>query len=242
MSERVLIVNADDFGLSPGVNAGVARAHEDGILTSASLMVRPPAGAEAAAYGRATPGLGLGLHVDLGEWTQHDGEWVAVYEVVPLDENGLRAVEAEVEGQLDRFRELTGREPTHLDSHQHVHSWHPATEMFVRIASELEIPLRHHLGGVRYCGDLYGHDSQGEPIPEAISPEALVDIIQGLEPGVTELACHPGIGSDTGSPYDVEREQEVEVLCDPRVAAALRSEGVTLRSFADIASSGFGAR
>lgn len=242
MTSRALIVNADDFGLSPGVNAGVARAHENGILTSASLMVRPAGAAEAAAYARATPALGLGLHVDLGEWTRHDGEWVTVYEVVPLDENGLGAVQAEVEAQIDQFRELTGREPTHLDSHQHVHTWDPVTEMFVRIASEMGVPLRHHLGGVRYCGDLYGRDSQGKPIPKAISPKALVDIIRGLEPGVTELACHPGMGTDAGSAYDVEREQEVDVLCDPGVAAALRDEGVTLQSFADIASSRSDAR
>ena len=54
VKNRALIVNADDFGLSPGVNAGVARTHEQGILTSASLMVRQPAADEAAAYARAT--------------------------------------------------------------------------------------------------------------------------------------------------------------------------------------------
>jgi predicted glycoside hydrolase/deacetylase ChbG (UPF0249 family) len=67
MDERTLIVNADDFGLTSGVNAGIARAHEEGILTSASLMVRWPAAAEAAAYAARTPGLSVGLHVDLGE-------------------------------------------------------------------------------------------------------------------------------------------------------------------------------
>ncbi|MGH2979520.1 MAG: carbohydrate deacetylase [Solirubrobacterales bacterium] len=241
MADRGLIVNADDFGLSPGVNAGVARTHEQGILTSASLMVRPDAAAAAAAYARATPALGLGLHADLGEWVQRDGDWLPVYEVVSL-EGELDAVEAEIQAQLDRFRRLTGREPTHLDSHQHVHRWEPVIALFRRVAAQLEIPLRHDLGGVHYCGDLYGHDEHGDPIPEAVTVDALIDIIRALEPGVTELACHPGIGADTGSAYDVEREQEVEVLCDPRVAAALRREGVTLRSFSDIASAGFGAR
>jgi len=240
MTDRALIVNADDFGLSPGVNAGVARAHEDGILTSASLMVRRPAGAEAAAYARATPSLDLGLHVDLGEWARRQGSWTAVYEVVPID-GDPGAVEDEVHAQLARFRELTGGDPTHLDSHQHVHNWKSVTAIFRRVAAQLRVPLRHHTG-VRYCGDLYGHDEHGEPIPEAITPAALVDIIHGLKPGITELACHPGIGADTGSAYDREREQEVEVLCDPRVADALRREGVVLRSFADIASDSSAAR
>jgi predicted glycoside hydrolase/deacetylase ChbG (UPF0249 family) len=235
MSARGLIVNADDFGLSPGVNAGVARTHEQGILTSASLMVRHPAAAAAAAYARAAPGLSLGLHVDLGEWARRDGGWTAVYEVVPL-EGDPAAVEAEVEAQLHRFRQLMGRDPTHLDSHQHVHRWKPVIALFRGLAARLGVPLRHDAGGVRYCGDLYGHDEHGDPIPAAITPAALIDIIRGLKPGVTELACHPGIGADTGSAYDREREQEVEVLCDPRVAAALREEGVALRSFADMAS------
>jgi predicted glycoside hydrolase/deacetylase ChbG (UPF0249 family) len=235
-----LIVNADDFGLSPGVNAGVARAHEHGILTSASMMVRYPAAAEAAAYARATPSLGVGLHVDLCEWAQRNGEWTMVYEVVPTQDPA--AVEAEVRAQVARFRELVGRDPTHIDSHQHVHGWSRMTETFVRIASEVGVPLRHHLGGVQYCGDLYGHDPKGNPIPEALTPAAVIEIIRELEPGVTELACHPGLGADTGSVYDVERAQEVELLCDARVAEALRRERVELRTFADIASVGSSAR
>jgi chitin disaccharide deacetylase len=241
MAVRALIVNADDFGLSPGVNAGVARAHENGILTSASLMVRHRSATEAAAYARATPALGLGLHVDLGEWVRRDGMWTTLYEVVPLEEDP-GAVQGEVEAQLERFRELTGREPTHLDSHQHVHRWEPIVEVFRRVAAQLGVPLRNEMGGVRYCGDLYGHDANGAPLPQAVTAEALVDIIRALEPGVTELACHPGLGADTGSAYDTEREQEVEVLCDPHVAAALRREDIALRSFADIASTGSGTR
>ena len=65
---RAVIVNADDFGLSAGVNRGIAAAFEGGIVTSASLMVRPDAAAEAASYARLHPVLGVGLHIDLGEW------------------------------------------------------------------------------------------------------------------------------------------------------------------------------
>jgi predicted glycoside hydrolase/deacetylase ChbG (UPF0249 family) len=129
-----------------------------------------------------------------------------------------------------------------LDSHQHVHNSEGVTSVFRRLAQELGVPLRHHIGGVRYCGDLYGHDEHGVPIPEAISFDAFTEIIRGLKPGMTELACHPGLGADTGSPYDREREQEVEVLCDPRVAEALDDAGVALRSFADIASGNAGSR
>ncbi len=63
---RYLIVNADDFGLSFGVNRGIIEAFEHGVVTSASLMVNWIGAAEAAAYARQHPTLSLGLHIDLG--------------------------------------------------------------------------------------------------------------------------------------------------------------------------------
>ncbi len=65
--KRYLIVNADDFGRSPGVNWGIIEAHGGGIVTSASLMLRLPAAAKVAAYATEHPDLALGLHFDLGE-------------------------------------------------------------------------------------------------------------------------------------------------------------------------------
>ncbi|MDO8757569.1 MAG: ChbG/HpnK family deacetylase, partial [Elusimicrobiota bacterium] len=70
-----VIVTADDFGLSPEVNEAVRLAHEGGILTSASLMVRWPAAEHAAREAALRPSLTVGLHVDLGEWTHRAGSW-----------------------------------------------------------------------------------------------------------------------------------------------------------------------
>src|SRR5437763_1168331 len=123
VAERCLIVNADDFGQSPGTNQGIMETFERGIVTSASMMVRWPAAAAAAAFSRRHPEFSIGLHVDLGEWTYHDEAWSSVYEVVPLNDPG--AVADEVARQLATFRHLMGREPTHIDSHQHVHREEP---------------------------------------------------------------------------------------------------------------------
>src|SRR5258708_5839654 len=137
---RYLIVNADDFGQSPGVNQGIVEAHEQGIVTSASLMVRWPAAAAAAEYGCQHPDLSVGLHVDLGEWAYRDGTWAPVYEVAPL--NDSTAVAEEVARQLAAFRRLLGREPTHIDSHQHVHREAPARSILTALARRLTVPLR----------------------------------------------------------------------------------------------------
>ncbi len=97
-SPRGLVVNADDFGQSHAVNRGVITAHERGIVTSASLMVRWPTSSEAAAYAREHPELSLGLHVDFGEWAYSDEAWTPIYVIDAVDPA------AEVAHQLDLFR------------------------------------------------------------------------------------------------------------------------------------------
>jgi predicted glycoside hydrolase/deacetylase ChbG (UPF0249 family) len=227
-----LIVNADDFGLSAGVNAGILETHARGLVTSTSLMVRWPAAAEAVAQARAHPGLDLGLHVDLSEWMYRDGCWQVLYAVVPRDD--AAAVAAEVSRQLERFEALVGGPPSHLDSHQHVHRDEPVRSVLREIATRLHVPLRHFSPAVRYCGSFYGQTGEGAPLPELISVDALVNLLDEQAPGITELACHPGYGDDLAGMYCRERAAEVRTLCDPRVREALVAAGIGLCSFRDI--------
>ena len=88
----MLVVNADDFGLAPGVNRGIIRAYEHGIVTSTSLMVRGAAAVDAGRYARLRPELAVGLHVDLGEWSYVDGDWAPEYEVVDRRRRASRLV------------------------------------------------------------------------------------------------------------------------------------------------------
>src|SRR5688572_15211749 len=78
----VLIVNADDFGQSAGINEGVIRAIERGPVRSASVMVRWPGAPAAARYAATRPDVSFGLHIDLGEWSFRDDAWTTVYDVV----------------------------------------------------------------------------------------------------------------------------------------------------------------
>ena len=226
-----LIVNADDFGQSDGINRGIIAAHEQGIVTSASFMTRWPAAAAAAAYARHHPRLSLGLHVDICEWAYRNECWVPLYEVIPLSDSA--AVSDEVWRQIEAFRRLVGREPTHLDSHQHVHLREPLRTVLTRVAEQLAIPLRHASPGVCYCGSFYGQTAQGVPLPEAISVAGLLHTLETLAPGLTELGCHPGSDNDLDTMYSSERIQEVKVLCDPRVRAAIATLGIELCSFHD---------
>jgi predicted glycoside hydrolase/deacetylase ChbG (UPF0249 family) len=226
-----LIVNADDFGQSHGVNRGIVQAREQGIVTSASLMVRWPDAGHAASYATST-GLDLGLHIDLGEWKFQDDEWQPVYERVDLDDH--EAVLREVRRQAQDFVDLVGRPPTHVDSHQHVHRRPVVLAAVEEVVGHLGAPLREVDERVHYCGTFYGQTFDGEPLAQHISVDALIALLDKLPEGVTELGCHPGMDVVLNTMYRGEREVELNTLCDPRVRTAIDERGIRLCSFAEL--------
>lgn len=232
VAERRLIVNADDFGQTDGINDGIIECHEHGVLTSASLMVRWPAAAAAATYARARPALSVGLHIDLGEWVSAGGEWMVSYHVVDVDD--ADAVAAEVGRQLETFRRLMGTDPTHLDSHQHVHRFDPVNRVVADLGMALGVPVRGATQHVSYVGSFYGQGPQGDALDGALTVDHFAEIIQALPPGVTELGCHPGLRDDGAGMYVREREREVRVLCDPAVRATLDRHAIQLVSFREL--------
>jgi chitin disaccharide deacetylase len=229
---KYLIVNADDFGQSHGINRGIITAYRHGILTSTSLMVRWPAVADACAYARKHPDLSVGLHIDLGEQILRSGEWVPLYSVVPVQNEST--VRDEISRQLGMFDRLVGHAPTHLDSHQHVHLREPARTILVEIAERLGVPLRNCSREVSYCGSFYGQADDGTTLPDVISVDGLIRILETLPAGCTELACHPAAECDLQTLYCQERLEELKVLCDARVRTAIAAMGFELGSFADL--------
>ena len=201
-----LIVNADDLGYTEGVTRGILEAHTRGIVTSASLMVDVPAAEHAVRLARATPRLAVGLH--------------AVLDGVPPDE-----CESELLRQLSRFEQLTGRRPTHLDSHHHVHRQERLEPAFVAFAERNGLPLRDH--SVPHCGLFYGR-WDGTSHFEQIAVDSMLAILGSLEADVVELGCHPGHSDGLDSSYTVEREHELRTLTDPRVRAAVADLGIEL--------------
>jgi len=146
-------------------------------------------------------------------------------------------VSAEVNAQLGAFRRLLGRDPTHLDSHQHVHRDEPARSILERLGRALSVPVRGQSPSIQYCGAFYGQTDEGEPLPDALEVESLLTILRELPAGVTELACHPGDGDDPDSAYGRERACEVRTLCDPRIRAAIIDLGIQLLPFGSATAS-----
>lgn len=134
MKPRVLIVNGDDFGLSPGVNAGIAEAFDRGILTSTTLLANAPSFDEAAelAQARAERGLGVGVHLNIvrgaplsppGEVSRlvdSSGRFIP-FRMRRLTAGFLRQAAAEYRRQIQRVTDA-GITPTHIDFEKH-HAW-----------------------------------------------------------------------------------------------------------------------
>lgn len=221
---KFLIVNADDFGYGAAVNRGIVDAHDRGVVTSAGLMVNAPGAEEAARLAAKRPRLSLGLHVNFTNEAER---------LVEFDDPEV--CRAELRRQFDRFIELTGVLPTHLDSHQHVHRRRACLPSFRDLAHEHGLPLRDQLP-VTFKGGFYGQWDYGVSQPERVSFEALERILRHeLNGGIYELASHPAyFDAQVRYVYHQEREHELATLCDPRLQGLLQELELRLISYHEL--------
>jgi predicted glycoside hydrolase/deacetylase ChbG (UPF0249 family) len=250
-----LIVNADDFGYTDSVSAGILRAHRDGIVTATTLMTNAPHTEGAATLARANPALDVGLHLVLtfdrptGDVSRcrslvdEDGKFLRPKELMSRDIDREEAL-TEYRAQYAKARDLLGRKPTHLDTHHWVHD-HPALEWAIgELALETGAAARIHSDGQRErlrargvrTPDHFAREFQYEG---KVGVEQLLVLLERLAKSddVTELMCHPGetdLELVKRSGYARERPMELATLTDPRVRAAVKALGIRLATFADV--------
>ena len=221
---RHVIINADDFGASAGINRGILEAHARGVVTSTSMMVTGRAVREAVAMSKDHPRLGIGLHWDV---------WGEDERAFDLSDHG--AVRDQFARQLDAFHQLVGRAPTHVDSHRHAHREPVVFDLFRQLVEPLGVPLRHD-GRVKYVGGFYAQWQWLVTELKYVSVEFLQQILRDetSAAGWTEIGCHPGyVSDDFKSIYLTEREHELRTLSDPRVRRTIDELGITLCNFDD---------
>jgi chitin disaccharide deacetylase len=241
---RYLIVNADDFGLTPGVNAGILAAHRRGIVTSTTALVNreiPPDHVRAA----LDSGIAIGLHVNVtlgapitrapslvdgaGRFTRDARHAAARAEAVDVEE--------EVAAQIERFASLFHQPPTHLDTHHHVGLFPPVRDIVLGWAARLGVPVRsqnqaarHRARSVRLAtpDHFFGESGPGP----YWTPERTIAHLRRLPPGVSEFMTHPGYCdlALSYSRYGRQRETELVGLGTPARAAAA-ALGVVLCDF-----------
>jgi len=153
---RNLVVNADDLGLTVGVNNGIFDAHDRGILTSASVFANAPATTDALRRIRSHPSLGVGVHLTLVDGTptlspssvsslvddhgRFRASWKPFIIACLRGRVALDEVERELTAQIDRIAS-EGIRLTHLDAHKHVHAFPPLFAIVVRLAARFHIPV-----------------------------------------------------------------------------------------------------
>src|SRR3989442_1762965 len=153
---RRLIVNADDFGLTSGVSAGILAAYRHGIVSSTTVLATAAIDAKSVSALRDS-GLGVGLHVNLTlgrplsgarSLVDSDGRFVrdARHAAARAD---VKDVEREIEAQIEKFLALTKRPPTHLDTHHHVGFYSPVAETVLAAARRLGARMRSENAFVR---------------------------------------------------------------------------------------------
>lgn len=219
-NRKICIVNGDDFGASPGVNRGIIEAHVSGILTSASIMINMPGAEEAVNLSTEHPDLSVGLHVNF----TNEGDPV-------IDITNIDAAQAELNRQYQLFVDLMGRPPSHIDSHHNIHRMPELSPLFLTLAEEQNLFLREH-SPVRYYSSFYGQ-WEGESHPEHIGSDQLINVLETeIQPGFTELACHPGyMPGEFISEYAGEREIELQSLCNSRVKQRVAELNIELMNY-----------
>lgn len=240
--KRRLIFNADDYGLSPGVCAGIRRAHR-GVVHSTTVLANLVTAADAAALMQS--GMSTGLHLNLScgpplstgypaALLRPDG-WFdkapALREATWDAADNRAAAITEWQAQLRRFNEL-GLTPDHLDSHHHTHLLAPLFEPALSLALAENLALRVRPPQVDRAR------RAGVAVPDAFiegyfgynqtSREWLLELLDGVSGAVVEVMCHPGCvdaGLEQISSYRVEREGELAVLGAATLAAELEVLG-----------------
>jgi predicted glycoside hydrolase/deacetylase ChbG (UPF0249 family) len=233
---RLLIVNADDFGMCHGQNIGTIRSMKQGLVSSCSLMVPAPWSLHAMRYLQANPQVPFGVHLTVvSEFVHYRWGPLTPPEQVPtlVDEFGyflpddrfddlLRQADV---GELEQeFRAQiavvlsSGLTPSHLDSHYHIHEGRrDICDLTVGLALEYGLALR--IGSPANIERLQGmgYPTNDHPVLDSgrIDPgdkaAALAEQLRELPPGLSEWGIHPGVST----------EELRAVMKDPRI------EGVT---------------
>ncbi|WP_300000633.1 chitin disaccharide deacetylase [uncultured Cedecea sp.] len=253
--EPVLIVNADDFGLSKGQNYGIIEACHNGLVTSTTALVNGAAIRHAVELSRTLPTLGVGMHFVLTQGKPLStmqgltregrlGKWLwqmAEQGCLPLDE-----IARELDCQYRYFIELFGREPTHIDSHHHVHMLASIYPVVAEFAREKGLPVRLDrrfiqqdalAQGVPRSSDAFSSDFYGDTVSEAqflqILDAALLDNVSSLE-----VMCHPSFIDSIvmESTYCYPRLTELDILTSASLKQAVKSRGFRLGNYYSLES------
>lgn len=206
--KRLLIVNADDCNLTPGVTRSILDCHDRGILSSTTFMINLPVTQKTIQEVKKRKGLGVGIHlnVTLGKPVSNPSSVTSLLDgdifkkvglqrsVLPKEEELIR----EYQNQINLFRKMFGRKPTHVDTHHQMHDHPFFYKALKKIARHNDIPMRRSAlmrsGSKAVRGIQTTDHLLGDLTPEGHwRKTSLTQTLKTLPEGISEIMCHPGI-------------------------------------------------
>lgn len=249
---KKLIVNADDFGFTHGINMGVVQAFTQGIVTSSTIMVNMPFADEAFELAKRHK-IPVGIHHNIthGEnfLTGNDKGLFGTDGKANLIRTGklesvltntdMDLVIREYAAQIEYFYKHMGKMPTHMD-HHHNHQAVPGyKERYFAFAQSRNIPIRSRL--YREAAE-FNLTTANTIISKEFFYEKdlyfnhLKSLLTLLPDGVTELVTHPSMktGETIDSYTEIPRYMQVQVLTDPRIAKTIEELQIILTTYDEI--------
>jgi chitin disaccharide deacetylase len=221
-----LIVNADDFGYSRGINYGIIDAHKNGIVNSATMMMNMPGVSHAVELAKENPELQVGIHLvltcgkpllaDVPSLIDENGHFKRLADFMKnKDSISLDDLEREWTAQIELFLE-TGLRLTHFDSHHHVHTAPDFLQVAQKLSKKYNLSARcvaeNAVEGVPAFTDVFLHDFYGE----GATFDYFQKLPERIQDGQTiEVMCHPGYLDYevlNGSSYAADRVKETNIL------------------------------
>jgi hypothetical protein len=220
-----LIINADDFGLSKGVNHGIIDSYLYGVVNSTTMMMNMAGTGHAIQLAKNNPGLRVGIHLvltngkpivpDVPTLIGDNGYFKSLAAFNNGSELSLTEVEREWTAQIERFI-ASGIAPTHFDSHHHVHTLKELEPVVKKLANKYRLPVRRNgwigIDGVEPYTDLSLFDFYGEGVTEDYFSTLSTRISDGT---TVEIMCHPAYVDHTlinCSSYTFKRITEYKIL------------------------------
>ncbi|MFD1064876.1 chitin disaccharide deacetylase [Oceanobacillus locisalsi] len=216
-------INADDFGLTKGVTDGIIEAHQNGCVTSTTIMMNGLATNYAVEKAAENPDLKIGihlvltwgkpLHTSVSNLVNPDGTFRFTSNFLDMEVPNLEEVELEWRAQLEACL-ATGLPLDHIDSHHHVHGWPPLKNLIIKLAQEYEVPVRR-VDSLADHPDICWTDKLWTGFYKDGVTDDLFDVIQKENVSSIEVMTHPGQVDETlrkVSSYTDARENEITIL------------------------------
>ncbi|MCM3735420.1 chitin disaccharide deacetylase [Bacillus cytotoxicus] len=226
-----LIVNADDFGLTRGVNYGIIDAHVNGLVNSATVMMNMPAVEHAVQLAKEYKTLGVGVHLvltagkpllsDVPSLVKEDGSFHS-HSTVREGNIDPDAAEREWTAQIEKFLSY-GLTPTHLDSHHHVHALPILRDVLAQLAEKYYLPVRRceQECAVRPFSDVFLHDFYGD----GVTDDYFIKLNERVQDETTvEIMVHPAyIDAELvkRSSYVMKRMEELRILTESKLPSGV---------------------